>query len=214
MGFSHEDTVEDLRRAYDAKVDERDSSAVEPWKSAERSRFLAMLQAERRQSLVDIGAATGVHAAFFSDAGVEVTCVDLSHAMAEHCRARGFPAFEQDVLQLDLTERFAAAFAMNSLLHILPADLRDALERIRAVLEPGALFYLGQYGGAAFEGPLPGDHYEPKRYFSRLTDEHLCGVAAEVFTLVDFRAVDVGEDPRGSLPGAGAAGLRRGMIAM
>ena len=61
------------------------------------------------------------------------------------------------------------------------------------MLEPGAPFFLGQYGGVAFEGVWERDHYEPKRYFSRLTDDRLREIAAGIFTVVDFRAVDIGD---------------------
>jgi SAM-dependent methyltransferase len=192
MSAEYDEVIEGLRRSYDGKVDERDAHGVEPWKDAERARYLALLAAEQRNTLVDIGAATGIHAEYFRAAGLRVTCVDLSPAMVERCTEKGFPAFRQDVLHLDLPQRFAAAFAMNSLLHIPPGDLRAALEGIRAVLEPGGLFSLGQYGGVAFEGTWLDDFYEPKRYFSRLTDERLCAIAAEVFEIVDFRPVDIG----------------------
>jgi SAM-dependent methyltransferase len=184
-----------LRRSYDARVDERDSVAVEPWKDAERVRFLELLRAEGRNALLDIGAATGVHAEFFAAAGLAVTCIDLSPAMVARCRSKGFDAHVQDVLHLDLPRRFPAAFAMNSLLHIPPAGLPAALEQVRGILEPGALFFLGQYGGVEFEGIWAGDHYEPKRYFSRLTDDRMRAIAAEVFAIEDFRAVDCGADP-------------------
>jgi SAM-dependent methyltransferase len=192
VDFTSDDVLPGLRRAYDAKVEERDARAVEPWKDAERARFLARLREEGRHTLVDIGAGTGVHAAYFQDAGIDVTCVDLSPAMVDRCRERGLTAYNQDVLHLDLPVRFDAAFAMNSLLHTPPADLRRALQRIRAVLRPGGAFYLGQYGGVAFEGPWLDDSYDPPRYFSRLTDDDLRRAAADVFTVDDFRAVDVG----------------------
>jgi SAM-dependent methyltransferase len=192
VGFAYDDVLPGLRAAYDAKVEERDAHPVEPWKDAERARFLALLRTEDRRTLVDVGAGTGVHAACFHDAGIDVTCVDLSPAMVDRCRERGLTAYNQDVLHLDLPARFDAAFAMNSLLHIPPAVLRHALERIRDVLVPGGVFYLGQYGGVAFEGPWGGDSYDPPRYFSRLTDDDLRRAAAEVFSVDDFRTVDVG----------------------
>jgi SAM-dependent methyltransferase len=142
--------------------------------------------------LVDIGAGTGVHAAYFQAGGLDVTCVDLSPAMVARCRERGLPAYNQDVMHLDLPARFDAAFAMNSLLHTPPADLGLVLERVRDVLVPGGLFYLGQYGGVAFEGPWLDDAYDPPRYFSRLTDAALARAAAEAFTVDEFRTVDVG----------------------
>ena len=194
MSFEYDTVIEGLRSSYDAKVEERDTHEVEPWKKAERARYLALLEAEGRHALVDIGAATGLHAEYFRAAGLDVTCVDLSPAMVQRCRDKGFEAYRQDVLHLDLPRRFDAAFAMNSLLHVPPPDMPGALEGIRGVLEPGALFYLGQYGGVAFEGAAPDDTYEPKRYFSELTDDRLRDLAGEAFTIVEFRAVDVGSD--------------------
>ena len=188
----YDDVLPGLRAAYDAKVAERDAREVEPWKHAERVRFLDLLRDEDRRTLLDIGAGTGVHAAFFQESGLGVTCVDLSQAMVERCRQRGLTAHNQDVLHLDLPLQFDAAFAMNSLLHTPPADLSRALERVRAALVPGGIFYLGQYGGVAFDGPWLGDTYDPPRYFSRLTDAALRAAASKVFTVEEFRTIDVG----------------------
>jgi SAM-dependent methyltransferase len=195
MQYSYDGVVPGLRTAYDAKVEWRDAHPVEPWKDAERARFLGLLRDEQRSTLVDIGAGTGVHGAYFRDAGLAVTCVDLSPAMVARCRERGLSAQNQDVLHLDLPTRFDAAFAMNSLLHIPPDDLPNALERVKRALEPGGMFYLGQYGGVAFEGPWLGDSYDPPRYFSRLRDDDMHRVVSGVFTVDDFRAVDVGASP-------------------
>jgi len=188
----YDDVLPMLRAAYDAKVEERDAHAVEPWKDTERAGFLALLRAEGRRTLVDIGAGPGVHAAFFRDGGLDVSCVDLSPAMVERCRERGLAAYNQDVLHLEMPARFDAAFAMNSLLHTPPADLPNALRRVHDVLAPGGVFYLGQYGGVAFDGPWLDDSYDPPRYFSRLTDVALRRAANELFTVDEFRTVDVG----------------------
>jgi SAM-dependent methyltransferase len=192
VASAYDDVLPGLRAAYDAKVEERDAHPVEPWKDAERARFLALLRSEHRRTLVDIGAGTGVHGAYFHDAGLDVTCVDLSPAMVDRCRERGLTAYNQDVLRLALPARVDAAFAMNSLLHTPPADLPHALQRVRDALVRGGVFYLGQYGGVAFDGPWLGDSYDPPRYFSRLTDDDLRETAAAVFTVDDFRTVDIG----------------------
>lgn len=88
------------------------------------------------------------------------------------------------MLHLDLGRRFDAAFAMNCLLHVSPEYLPAALERIACVLAPGGLFYRGQCGGFSHAGPFPDDAYEPRRYFSWLTDDQLLGVLSETFEIV------------------------------
>jgi len=81
-------------------------------------------------------------------------------------------------------------FALNCLLHVPRADLPTALAEVRGVLEPGGLLYLGQYGGIDHEGEIAGDNYEPKRFFSWLTDDDLRATITEQFDVVSFKAID------------------------
>jgi len=180
--------------AYHKPVDAPVRAEVEPWKQAERTAFLDTLHREAKRTLLEIGAGTGVHGRFFADAGLAVVCTDLSPAMVEHCRSQGLEAYNQDFLHLDLGRSFAAAFAMNCLLHVPRPELPAALAAVRSTLEPGGLFYLGQYGGVVRDGPWEGDSYEPKRYFSWLPDEELLEFAREHFEVESFTAVDVGMD--------------------
>lgn len=198
MSFRYDDVLAGLRAAYDAKVDERASSTVEPWKEAERQRFLRRLRDEGRTTLVELGAGTGVHGRWFADAGLDVVCTDLSAAMVEHCRAQGLVALRQDFLHLDLPAPREAAFAMNCLLHVPLDDLPGVLGSIRRNLVPGALFFWGQYGGERAEGAREFDHYEPKRFFSSLTDDEIQLVAAAAFEIVDFHPVALPAVPDGA----------------
>ena len=195
MADSYREVAASLRRAYDAMVDERERREVPPWKQEARARFLELVQAEGRTTMLEVGAGTGVHGRFFAEAGLDVVCTDLSPAMVEACRAKGLVAHERDFLDLDLGRTFAVAFAMNCLLHVPPGDLPAALASIGAVLDPGGLMYLGQYGGIDRAGVLADDGYEPKRYFSWLTDERLLSEVGRVFDVVDFRIVDIGGAP-------------------
>ena len=181
-----------LRLAYDRAADERDSSEATDWKVEERNRFLAMLRGEQRRTLLEVGAGSGHHGKFFRDEGLQITCTDLSEENVLRCREKGLTAEVMDFLSLEFDGRtFDAVFAMNCLLHVPRADLSAALRSIRAVLAPGGLFYLGQYGGNDSEGTYERDTYEPKRFFSFLTDECLQASAAEAFTLLDFRTIAV-----------------------
>ena len=91
---------------------------------------------------------------------------------------------------------FDAAFAMNCLLHVPRPTLPAALGAVRTALRPGGLFYLGQWGGIDRAGIFAEDVYEPKRFFSYLTDDALLDVARRArFDVVDFHALDVGVEP-------------------
>jgi len=86
---------------------------------------------------------------------------------------------------------------MNCLLHVPRADLSAALSKLRDVVAPGGLLYAGQYGGVDQEIVWQDDNYEPKRFFSYLSDEELSGAAEALFEVVDFRTIKL--EGRGAL---------------
>ncbi len=196
QGVNSQDAIlQDLILAYDRAVDQRENHEVASWKHDERRRFLQVLLDEDRSSLVDIGSGPGVHAMFFREHGIDITCVDLSPENVKRCQEKGFNAHVVDLLNLEsLGIRFEAAFAMNSLLHVPRKELPSAFSSIRRTLIPGGLFYWGQYGGQESEGVYDEDTYEPKRFFSLMGDEQIVKQASGEFTLEDFRTVELEEN--------------------
>ena len=168
---------------------------MDAWKVAERANFLALLQQEHRQSLLEIGAGAGKDSKFFYDQGLTVTCIDLSPEMVKLCRQKGLSADVMDMTRLDFAPNsFDAVYSLNSLLHIPKVDFRIVLENVRKVLKPTGLFYLGVYGGEEFEGTWELDSYTPKRFFSFHSDENIQKITSEVFDLLSFRPLNVNSD--------------------
>jgi len=182
--------IQDLRQAYDRKAEERDHKELSPSKLRERDQFLSLLQQEGKQTLLEIGAGTGQFSKFFQDSGLTVVCTDLSPEMVRLCRAKGLTAYTMDFLSLDFADgSFDAVFALNCLLHVPKKDLPQVLGRIRAVLKPGGLFYLGMYGGKEQEGVWPEDDYEPKRFFCFHTDDQLRAAVSQFFRVESFQQI-------------------------
>lgn len=184
-----EHLVTALRTAYDRKVAERQGVHLSAWKAAERARFLTLMQMEGKQTLLEIGAGVGRDSLFFQQNGLTVTCVDLAPAMVAHCRNQGLDAHVVPFAQLDNhfpSVRFDSIYAINCLLHVPKAELPSILEKIHTLLHPNGLFYWGQYGGVDEEGIWAGDHYEPKRFFARYTDEPFKALAQRYFILETF----------------------------
>lgn len=188
--------INDLRQAYDRKVEERDSKPLDAWKIEERQRFLTLLRAEDKSTLLEIGAGTGVHGKFFQENGLDVICTDLSPEMIKCCQAKGLTAYTMDFLNLDFpADAFDAIFAMNCLLHVPWAEFKNVLSILQSLLKPGGLFYLGQYGGRKQAGIRQGDHYEPKRFFSILPDARIKSAATEFFELLFFASIPLEMNP-------------------
>ena len=187
MSDNLHDPFPDLIRSYDSSVEEREATPVAEWKKELRWQYLASLQDEKRTSLIDIGAGTGIHGAFFQSQGIDVTCIDLSPALVESCREKGLKSKVLSVLNLaEIGRSFESGFAFNSLLHIPSKQLPKALSNIASVLEKGGLFFWGQYGGEYREGIYQDDHYQPKRFFSLLEDDQILDFASEYFLVEEF----------------------------
>jgi ubiquinone/menaquinone biosynthesis C-methylase UbiE len=187
----YEEIISNLRKAYDRKVDERDERPLSAWKVAERKAFLELLQNENMSRLLEIGTGTGVHGKFFMEEGLEVICTDLSSEMVKRCTEKGLEAYVMDFYHLDFPDNsFHALFGMNCLLHVPPEDLPSILVNLHRILENGGLFYWGQYGGITQAGTYDDDHYEPKRYFSFLTDNQLKQVAGDCFQILTFKRIE------------------------
>lgn len=179
-----------LRLAYNEKADERNRGTVDSWKEAERAAYLALLRQEGKKTLLEIGAGPGRDSLYFQENGLTVTAVDLSPEMVRLCRQKGLQAYEMDMTQLHFPpQRFDAAYALNSLLHLPHAEWPGTLAQISSLLKPGGLFYLGVYGGYNHEGIRLDDSYEPKRFFAFYADEALQEVVTAVFDLLSFKPI-------------------------
>jgi SAM-dependent methyltransferase len=163
----------------------------------ERSSFLERLRDERKTRLLELGAGTGQDSVFFQQQGLDVVTTDASPAMVAKCREKGLDAHVMDFMSLTFAPgSFDAAYALNCLLHVPNADMPAALGAIRAVLEPGALLYIGVYGGDSFEGLKPDDWHDPPRFFSLRTDDELLRMIAPFFDAVDFHVIEDDRDGR------------------
>lgn len=177
MTFRYSDVIDDLRTSYDRTADERElaSHTKADWRLAERTAFLDRVRAAGGRTLVEIGAGTGQDSVFFKEHGLDVTAIDLSPRMVEHCRAKGVNAREGDFLRLALEPKSVdAVYTFNSLLHVPKADAARVLDGIGTVLRPGGHLFIGVWGGRSFEGLLPSDRLQPARfepdfYFQALT---------------------------------------------
>lgn len=194
----YDEIIANLRAAYDRAVEERENKPVLPWKIEERLRFLDLLLPEQKTTLLEIGAGTGRDSLFFQAQGLQVTCIDLSLAMVQHCRQKGLNAQVMDFRQLTFpAESFDAVYALNCLLHVPNSDLPAVLQQIQRVLKRGGLMFLGLYGGTAAEGPAPEDTYEPKRFFSWRTDEQIQAMVQPYFQIVSFKAIPLPGEQEG-----------------
>ncbi|MCD4802311.1 MAG: class I SAM-dependent methyltransferase [Anaerolineales bacterium] len=184
--------LRNLILSYDRAADERDEFEAFDWKKDLRWKFLSALNKEGRSKLIDIGAGTGIHAKFFQDQGIDVTCFDLSPALIEKCIEKGLTSYVMNVLDMSsIVQVYDSAFALNSLFHVPLKLLPKALFNMSNILESDGLLFWGQYGGERREGVYQDDNYQPKRFFSLLNDEQMHEMASMKFTIESFDRVEL-----------------------
>ncbi len=199
----------DLKRAYDAKAEERDRNPVRDWQKALWTQCLQSFQEEGLRSLLEIGAGTGHAAHFFQSAGLEVVCTDLSPEMVRLCRKKGLDAHEMDFLRLDFPDgHFDGLFAQNCLLHVPKEDFADVLREVRRVVRPGGLIFIVMHGGRSFEGVREKDFYEPKRFYALYADDELRRILERFFQVLSFQVITRGEESGDSRQAVSLRNLR------
>lgn len=182
------DIRSNIIRAYDSDAPRRVEAKQQLWKQKERRVFLSYLQSEKKRTLLDVGAGTGNDSLYFKKHGLRVTATDISPEHIRYCKKRGLRAILLDMYDLHkLQRKYDAVYSMSSLVHIPKKDLRRVLRKIKRLLNPGGLFYLGMYGGVDVEGVYEKDHCRPKRFFSLHKTPDLLVIVQEYFNLEYFK---------------------------
>ena len=195
--MTHKQIKADLITAYDRQAEQRNKGEIQDWKVMERAYFLSLLQQENKQTILEIGAGHGRDSLFFQEQGFEVTGIDISPAMVALCLQKGIRAFVMDAVELRFEKNsFDAVYTLNSFLHLPKSEFPLALGKVRNVLRPAGLFYLGIYGGYEFEGVWDEDSYIPKRFFSFYSDENLEKVLVDTFEIESFKRIQLDDNER------------------
>ena len=194
--YEYQNVIHELRAAYNREeAERRDGVEKEDWKIIERQQFLECLQREGKTTLLEIGAGTGTDSLFFQERGLHVVCTDLSPNMVTRCHAKGLEAYMMDFLSLNFQPAsFDALYALNCLLHVPTHELPSVLGKLRDMLRPTGLFFLGVYGGIEKEGVSEQDWHKLPRFFSYHTDSFMQQAVVPFFDIVSFKAIPLQRD--------------------
>lgn len=125
---------------YDANAKAYFDKTVKADMSNTRNRFLEYL--EPGSKILDAGCGSGRDSRVFLDAGYSVKAFDASSELAALASGyTGRPVACMTFHDMKWENEFDGIWACSSLLHLNPADLRDALDRIYTALKPGGVFF-------------------------------------------------------------------------
>lgn len=157
---------------YDRQAPVRNTRALTPHRVECREWFVRLLKSEHRHSLFELGCGTGVEGLEFVRAGLHYTGVDLSSESVHLARSAGLEATVASGLSLPFADAvFSAAWTMSTLLHVPNSGIHDVVSELVRVTAPGAPIAVGLWSGEDCEVLNPEDLEEPRRFFSRRSDD-------------------------------------------
>jgi cyclopropane fatty-acyl-phospholipid synthase-like methyltransferase len=189
---------ENIKKYYNQEAELRNSKSVKAdWKVKVREDFFNLIKQENKKTLLELGAGAGYDSQFFMNNGLKVTAVDLSKEMVNKCTEKGIDAHELDYYNLSsLNQRFDCIYAINTLLHVPKADLRQVLEEINSVLDVNGLFYMGLYGGDDTESEfVKNEVSDTPRFFAFHSESFLKIVLNDCFHIHSFETFNTGTGP-------------------
>lgn len=203
QGIPGADHEADLAVFYDRQAPVRNTRALTPHRVECREWFIQLLKEEHRHSVFELGCGTGVEGVEFVRAGLHYTGVDLSSESIHVARSHGLEATVASGRQLPFPDSvFPAVWTMSTLLHVPNSRIHDVVSELVRVSAAGAPIAVGLWSGEDEEVLNPEDLEEPRRFFSRRSDETVQRIFGQHGTVEHFRTWPEGTGVE-SGPGAG-----------
>jgi len=128
------------------------------YKRKEFGKFLELVPKGAR--VLDLGCGGGDHAAYFSENGLDMKCVDLSEGMIRLARKKGLDAEIMDIEDLKFEDSsFDGVWAVTSLLHLEREIIPGVVKKLSKILVRRGLLYTCVKEGKGEEF-LPDEHDE------------------------------------------------------
>jgi SAM-dependent methyltransferase len=202
-GIPEADHEADLAVFYDRQAPVRNTRALTPHRVECREWFTRLLKEEHRHSVFELGCGTGVEGLEFVRAGLHYTGVDLSPESVHMARAHGLDCSVASGRSLPFVDgTFSAVWTMSTLLHVPNSRIHDVVSELVRVSAAGAPIAVGLWSGEDVEVLNPEDLEEPRRFFSRRSDDTVRRIFGEHGSIEHFRTWPEGTGLE-SGPGAG-----------
>ena len=159
------DPVADLRRYYEteAELRRRRGPVRRGLRREVRAEFLDLLAAERRHSVLELGAGPGRDGEAFAAAGHHHVGLDLAHGNGRLAAEVGLTVVQASITAAPVRPgSFDAGWSMSTLMHLPPFDAGVALGELVGALRPGSPAVLGQWGREQEEEAVVADDDVPR----------------------------------------------------
>jgi ubiquinone/menaquinone biosynthesis C-methylase UbiE len=137
------------------------------------------------RGVLDIGSGPGKDSTFFKEHGLVPLCFDISTEMLKLCSGRGLAAMNGNLENLPFPPNsFDGVWAYASLSHMPKANLPPVLERIKEILRPEGMFYIGMNEGTSEGLTGSSKHRGVRRFLSSYLEDELKEYLSPLFNIV------------------------------
>lgn len=158
-----------LAAYYDHEAQARSNRALDPRRIVLRDEFVAMMAAEGRSRVVEVGTGPAEMGQPSSRPVCKSQAWTSPRSMCA-ARAAGVDAVCASLFDLPYPlSSFDAGWTMSTLVHVEDARFHAAMDAICSVLREGAPLAVGLWGGLDHEGVSDRDEILPPRFFSLRT---------------------------------------------
>lgn len=113
-----------------------------------RERYLELLAAEGRTSVIDFGSGPGHDGEGFVAAGLRFVGVDLAHGNGLLAAKAGVAVVQGSITAPPIRHGiFEAGWSMSTLMHLMEHQVTAAISAMAGAIGPGAPMMLGMWGG-------------------------------------------------------------------
>lgn len=177
----------DLIAYYDEEARRQTRVGHSPLRTQLRERFIELLRAETRTTVLDVGSGPGLDSVGFARRGVAVTGIDLAPANAARMADAGVTGVAGSLYDLPFRDaEFDALWTMSTFVHVPDDRFDDALGELLRVVRKGAPVGIGTWGGFDWEGTSDIDTIVPARFFSLARHDRMRSMLAGHATVESF----------------------------
>lgn len=143
------------------------------------------------KTVLDVGCGPGTHALYFSQVGLDVTCIDISETMLKKCEVKGLKTLLVDLQEMRFPDRtIDGIWAITSLVHIQKKNLASVVKKWCRMLRANGIIFISVHEGEKEGFEIKSDLPQAPRWFAYYTDEEIKRIFSQYFEVL-FTSRDV-----------------------
>lgn len=175
------------KAAYDRYGDELSTRYAPSFSARTKAHAKRFTDALPGKMVLDVGSGPGTHALYFNQAGLDVTCVDISETMLRKCETKGLKTLLVDLQEMHFPDRtIDGIWAFSSIIHIRKNSLPAVVRKWNRMLRTNGVIFIAVKEGAKEGFETKAETPDAPRWYSYFTDAEVRDIFSPYFEVVFY----------------------------